>query len=464
MCTSDHMWADAKSQIVSKRCTSPLVDIGLQLNCKMAIHLSEWTCDDVEKWLVEQGFADYCDILCRQHKLDGQVLLMLTEDDLKQPPIKLTVLGDIKRIMNKINHLRASDPAYGPFFLNNGIGLSKMNMMANSQSALPTGYSSGDIDSSEKLILSNHELSYKSASRPYMRSSQERESKSLDPELWKTFLSFVYVFSVFLLTAFVMVIVHDRVPDMQKYPPLPDLFLDNMPYVPWAFEACELVGTTLAIIWFVVLIFHKHRFILLRRMFSLLGTIFLLRCVTMLITSMSVPGQHLQCVGKRYGDMWSRIQRTFDIWCRLGMSIQGVKSCGDYMFSGHTSIITILNFFITEYTPASEMYYLHMVSWVLNVFGIFFILAAHEHYSIDVFIAFYITSRLFMYYHTLANNRSLMQQDANRTRVWFPLFSFFESRCDGVVPNEYKWPFKMPKQIKELFKRNQTSTPNRKDD
>lgn len=72
------------------------------------------------------------------------------------------------------------------------------------------------------------------------------------------------------------------------------------------------------------------------------------------------------------------------------------------------------------------------------MFGIFFILAAHEHYSIDVFVAFYITSRLFLYYHTLANNQALMQRDSNRTRIWFPLFSFFESSVDGIVPNEYE--------------------------
>lgn len=71
------------------------------------------------------------------------------------------------------------------------------------------------------------------------------------------------------------------------------------------------------------------------------------------------------------------------------------------------------------------------------MFGIFFILAAHEHYSIDVFIAFYIASRLFLYYHTLANNQALMSNDSNRTRIWFPMFSYFESSVDGIIPNEY---------------------------
>lgn len=84
-----------------------------------------------------------------------------------------------------------------------------------------------------------------------------------------------------------------------------------------------------------------------------------------------------------------------------------------------------------------RLYFLHTLTWLLNMFGIFFILAAHEHYSIDVFVAFYITSRLFLYYHTLANNQALMQRDSTRTRIWFPMFSYFESSVNGIVPNEY---------------------------
>lgn len=210
------------------------------------------------------------------------------------------------------------------------------------------------------------------------------------------------------------------------------------------------------------------RFILLRRFFAISGTVFLLRCVTMLITSLSVPGTHLQCnpISEEFQanrDLWRKLEHAYTIWSGkqffslkkkiilnlisgAGMSILGVRTCGDYMFSGHTSALTILNFFITEYTPR-HLYFIHTFSWMLNMFGIFFILSAHEHYSIDVFIAFYITSRLFLYYHTLANNQALMQRDSTRTRIWFPLFSFFESEIDGIIPNEFDTPSSLSKRL-----------------
>jgi hypothetical protein len=52
-----------------------------------------------------------------------------------------------------------------------------------------------------------------------------REKAPILPERWKAILAFVYALGVSWVTAFVMVIVHDRVPDMEKYPPLPDILL-----------------------------------------------------------------------------------------------------------------------------------------------------------------------------------------------------------------------------------------------
>ena len=110
------------------------------------------------------------------------------------------------------------------------------------------------------------------------------------------------------------------------------------------------------------------------------------------------------------------------------------------MFSGHTVTLTLLNFFITDYT-SRRIHFLHTFTWICNIFGIFFILAAHEHYSIDVFVAFYITSRLFLYYHTLANNKgAVSSRVGQRSWFYFPLFYFFEGNIDGKVPNEFEYP------------------------
>jgi hypothetical protein len=45
---------------------------------------------------------------------------------------------------------------------------------------------------------------------------------------------------VAFVSAGVMTFAHDRVPDMEKYPPLPDVVLDHIPVIPYAFEASEV--------------------------------------------------------------------------------------------------------------------------------------------------------------------------------------------------------------------------------
>ncbi|KAJ6661781.1 hypothetical protein lerEdw1_013303 [Lerista edwardsae] len=336
--------------------------------------IRRWSTRHVAKWLKEEGFCEYVDTLCEKHRLDGITLLTLTEYDLRSPPLEIKILGDIKRLMLSIRKLQKhhvevlEELGYGS---EGPIGsLAPVIGSLQGTDWLCNGEVRRDCDDCEPVAVLN------SDQHQYTNGKNKHSARRLDPEYWKTALSCIYVFIVFGCTSFVMVLVHDRVPDMQTYPPLPDIFLD--------------------------------RSILLRRLCSLMGTVFLLRCITMFVTSLSVPGQHLQCSGKLYDSLWAKFRRAFAIWTGFGMTLTGVHTCGDYMFSGHTVVLTMLNFFVTEYTPRSWNF-LHTLSWVLNLFGIFFILAAHEHYSIDVFIAFYITTRLFLYYHTLANTRAYHQ-------------------------------------------------------
>lgn len=52
-----------------------------------------------------------------------------------------------------------------------------------------------------------------------------------------------------------------------------------------------------------------------------------------------------------------------------------------------------------------KMWWYHWICWLFSVVGMVFILVAHEHYSVDVVVAYFVTSRLFYWYHTMANNQ-----------------------------------------------------------
>ena len=157
----------------------------------------------------------------------------------------------------------------------------KVRRLLNQLAKLKVNNSANNVilnkEDSEDLSEAEEDFQNLHLSCPYCHQQPKVLPVIIKPERWKALLAFLYVLVVSWITAFVMVIVHDRVPDMEKYPPLPDIILDNVPHIPWAFEMCEVTGMILWSVWFFVVLFHRHRFVLMRRFFSIFGTIFMLR-------------------------------------------------------------------------------------------------------------------------------------------------------------------------------------------
>ena len=185
--------------------------------------IRRWTTKNVAKWLKEEGFCEYVDVLCNRHRLDGITLLTLTEYDLRSPPLEIKVLGDIKRLMLSIRKLQKQYIDV----------LEELGYNSDSHIGTPCP-SVGSLQGTDWFCNGEVPRDYDGPitdlngdQYQYTNGKNKHSTRRLDPEYWKTVLSCVYVFIVFGFTSFVMVIVHERVPDMQTYPPLPDIFLDR---------------------------------------------------------------------------------------------------------------------------------------------------------------------------------------------------------------------------------------------
>lgn len=197
--------------------------------------VSAWSCKQVAQWLQDEGFGEYVELMCTQHRLDGLSLLALTEADLRGPPLGLTVLGDIKRLTVALHRLQrqnlsqleelglqqAESPPAGLL-----LGAARVDWSCDRDNRR----SNGDFCNRSELRWRGSNVSGSGATLCHTHfngSCRQHLAGRLDPEVWKTVISSLYVFFVFGFTSFVMVIVHERVPDMRTYPPLPDIFLDR---------------------------------------------------------------------------------------------------------------------------------------------------------------------------------------------------------------------------------------------
>ena len=179
----------------------------------------------------------------------------------------------------------------------------------------------------------------------------EKQQMLLFPaEKSKTFVAFGYVLVALAVNTISIALTHDRLPDRELVPPLPDSVLDSLAEYPQVLYLPDIVVISALLIGLVLLLSHHHRWIIARRLFFILGTLYLMRAVTMYVTVLPVPNRVVKCDPKMNSTSASVIfKRVWDTAVGGGLRISGKKNtCGDYIFSGHTVILVTSYYMVRE--------------------------------------------------------------------------------------------------------------------
>ncbi|XP_054260898.1 phosphatidylcholine:ceramide cholinephosphotransferase 2-like isoform X2 [Macrosteles quadrilineatus] len=278
----------------------------------------------------------------------------------------------------------------------------------------------------------------------------QREEPRYPKEKMKTFIAILVLLFHMVLSTLSLALIHDRVPD-RSYPPLPDTFLDNMPTADWALDVSEILIMISINVSTGVILMHKHRFIVFRRVCLMLSLLYLMRSITMYVTVLPMSSKTYVCSPKEnHTSAMTVAKRVFQLISGFGLSINGKHTyCGDYIYSGHTIMLTMSYLIISEYSP-KRLWPLHWASFVASFVGVIFVLVARGHYTVDVIIAYWVTTRIFWIYHTLANHASLKNRSPNNllSRAWwFRIFQYFEGNVGGPLPRVHDWPLPWPRRF-----------------
>merc|ERR1712223_26434 len=286
-----------------------------------------------------------------------------------------------------------------------------------------------------------------------------REEDQIPLEFSKLIVAIIFLFFSLGVTVFSLSVTHDRTP---KDPPLPDIILSNIPNQHWAFEASEYLILALTAIGALLLLFHKHRIIILRRICLLVGLHYIYRAITFAITVLPNPNTDMPCYPTSDNVTWYEIFRRFvKLSIAFGFSINsgGETSvyCGDYIYSGHAVSLITAYLVIEEYAP-KRWILLRWMAFLSSATGVCFILLGRGHYSVDVLIAYWMTTRIWWMYHTLAKHKTMKNMNYSFTKRsdgtnylkriwWWHFFRYFELNVPSNLEYKFDWP--MPQRMKQ---------------
>merc|ERR1712130_572315 len=306
----------------------------------------------------------------------------------------------------------------------------------------------GDLEEQEEVTFepSIHDSVKLDMPNPICRNEEEQEEQDpsrIPGEPLKTFLSALFLAAGFLATIISLVFTHERVPETE---PLPDLILDHIKYQEWVLDVSEVILMLNTYAAIIVVMLHSHRTIILRRIWLILGLLYFYRALTMSVTVLPKSNMTYTSMPKTPGNETSAVmyaKRVFTIISGGGLSISGKHVfCGDYIFSGHTMTLTLGYLTIKQYSPR-RFVLLHRASFLLAVLGVIFLLLARGHYTIDVLLAYYVSSRLWWVYHTLAHNDTLKRRGPHNLLThlwWWTAFWYFERNVPLQLPRHYSLP------------------------
>ncbi|KAK0411835.1 hypothetical protein QR680_005868 [Steinernema hermaphroditum] len=260
------------------------------------------------------------------------------------------------------------------------------------------------------------------------------------------------VFGVFMIALLANCVVLAHSNDVVGRTALSDLTFIFVPQQDWAEPIGDgLVGSAVIIAVSFLAIFHKHRTIVLKRFFYTLSILYLMRAVCISLTHYpsTFVNSFKKCVEPSHdglSDIFWRVVHTVKTLGSLVKYKDNRVLCGDLLFSGHTTAVTQSTFYLNYYTPK----FLWPLRWILIVMcvaGMICLTISRTHYSVDVVVAYWVSSMIFSLYHAFCNapHSARPQNRAFRRLILF--WTMFELERDvpaGRLPNRLEWPFSRP--------------------